>query len=100
MALYQHTWGLTAQRKSEYEIMIRADPITKEAYDSERPGASGRPLVGSSRQASDRSEPSDAVSAHSPRTSMGSDVPKHSAEEPITPSLSSRLTDFEHNDDI
>lgn len=57
MALYQHTWGLTAMRKSEYEIMIQADPITKEAYDSERPGASGRPLVSASHEVADNSAP-------------------------------------------
>ena len=51
MALYQHTWGLTDMRKSEYEIMIKADPITKAVYDSERQSSrTGRPLVGASRE--------------------------------------------------
>jgi hypothetical protein len=33
MALYQHTWGLTDMRKSEYEIMVQADAISKADYE-------------------------------------------------------------------
>ena len=53
MALYQHTWGLTDMRKSEYEIMVEADVISKAAYDSDRQGGSSRPLVSASREALD-----------------------------------------------
>ena len=51
MALYQHTWGLTDMRKSEYEIMVQADAISKAEYDSERQGSNSRPVVSSSREA-------------------------------------------------
>ena len=51
MALYQHTWGLTDMRKSEYEIMVQADAISKADYDSDRQGSSSRPVVSSSREA-------------------------------------------------
>lgn len=35
MAVYQHTWGLTAQRKSEYQIRVAADLITQATYTNE-----------------------------------------------------------------
>lgn len=53
MALYQHTWGLTDMRKSEYEIMVEADVISEAEYDSDRQGTSSRPLVSASREALD-----------------------------------------------
>lgn len=46
MSIYQHNWGLTAYKKSEYQIRITADVTSKTNHDDWK---KTQPIVGASR---------------------------------------------------